>query len=116
MVIENAITDGIDFFHLDALSSSVAIKIDCDVQLTLMASSLYRLFGAQIGGQYTTAKSKRIFRDFIDATAFISVTEKEIVVQFQKRSHNPILKAAGFTDQPVRIPWLGNKKLIFQLG
>jgi hypothetical protein len=36
--------DGIDSFHMDALSSAVAMKVDCDLQLTLMASSLYRLF------------------------------------------------------------------------
>ena len=36
MIIENGIADGIDFFHMDALSSAVAMKIDCDLQLTLI--------------------------------------------------------------------------------
>jgi hypothetical protein len=45
MLIENNIEDGIDFFHMDALSSAVAMKVNCDLQLTLMASSLYRLMG-----------------------------------------------------------------------
>ena len=49
MIIENSIEDGIDFFHMDALSSAVAMKVDCDLQLTLMASSLYRLLAARIG-------------------------------------------------------------------
>ncbi len=35
MIIENAIADGIDFFHMDALSSAMAMKVDCDLQLTL---------------------------------------------------------------------------------
>jgi hypothetical protein len=39
MLIENNIEDGIDFFHMDALSSAVAMKVNCDLQLTLMASS-----------------------------------------------------------------------------
>ena len=30
----------IDFFHMDALSLAVAMKVNCDLQLTLMASSL----------------------------------------------------------------------------
>jgi hypothetical protein len=30
---------------MDALSSAVAMKVNCDVQLTLLASSLYRLLG-----------------------------------------------------------------------
>jgi hypothetical protein len=40
MLIENGIADGIDFFHMDALSSAVALKVNCDLQLTLMASGL----------------------------------------------------------------------------
>jgi len=35
MIIENSIADGIDFFHMDALSSAVAMKVNCDLQLTL---------------------------------------------------------------------------------
>ena len=43
MLIESSISDGVDFFHMDALSSVVAMKRNCDLQLTLMGSSLYRL-------------------------------------------------------------------------
>ncbi len=32
MIIENSIADGIEFFHMDALSSSVAMKVNCDLQ------------------------------------------------------------------------------------
>ena len=56
MLIENGIADGIDFFHMDALSSAVAMKVNCDLQLTLMASSLYRLLGTELGKEYTNAK------------------------------------------------------------
>ena len=71
MLIENNIEDGVDFFHMDALSSAVALKVNCDLQLTLMASSLYRYLGQRIGNGYETAKSRHLFRDFIDATAQI---------------------------------------------
>jgi hypothetical protein len=40
MLIENGIADGADFFHIDALFSAVAMQVGCDLQLTLMASSL----------------------------------------------------------------------------
>jgi hypothetical protein len=116
MLIENHIEDGIDFFHMDALSSAVALHITCDLQLTLMASSLYRLLGARIGNGYEVAKSRHLFRDFIDATAVIQVTEREVVVRFQKRAHNPLLLAAGFGETDVPIPWLGRKRLRIELG
>jgi hypothetical protein len=116
MLIENQIEDGIDFFHMDALSSAVALHITCDLQLTLMASSLYRLLGARIGNGYEVAKSRHLFRDFIDATAVIQMTEREVVVRFQRRAHNPLLLAAGFGETDVAIPWLGRKRLRIELG
>lgn len=117
MLIENGISDGIDFFHMDALSSAVPMKVNCDLQLTLMASNLYRLFGEQIGNGYATAKSRHIFQDFIEASADIIITDgDEIIVKFQKRAHNPLLLAAGFGDVDVRIPWLNNKRLRFDFG
>lgn len=116
MIIENRIADGIDFFHMDALSSVVAMKVNCDLQLTLMASSLYRLLGSQIGNGYQNATSRHLFRDFVEATAQISILEMEIVVQFQKRAHNPLLLASGFQNKEVSIPWLGNKRLRLLFG
>jgi hypothetical protein len=116
MLIENQIEDGIDFFHMDALSSVVALRVTCDLQLTLMASSLYRVLGQRLGHGYEVAKSRHLFRDFIDATARIRLTEKEVVVQFQRRSHNPLLLAAGFDQTNTRIPWLGRKRLRIELG
>jgi hypothetical protein len=116
MLIENQIEDGIDFFHMDALSSAVALHITCDLQLTLMASSLYRLLGERIGQGYEVAKSRHLFRDFIDATAVIRVTDKEVVVRFQRRAHNPLLLAAGFAQTDVPIPWLGKKRLRIDLA
>ena len=116
MLIENGIEDSIDFFHMDALCSAVALKVNCDLELTLMASSLYRLLGSRIGNGYETAKSRHLFRDFVDATATVTVTEREIVVRFQKRAHNPLLLAAGFDRTAERVPWLGRKRLELIFG
>jgi len=116
MLVENGIADAIEFFHMDALSSAVAMKVNCDLMLTMMASSLYRLLGASIGRGYETARSNHIFRDFVDATATIDLTEKEVIVQFQKRAHNPLLLAAGFDKECLPIPWLANRTLRLVFG
>ena len=115
MLIENNIADGVNFFHMDSLSSAVALKVNCDVQLTLMASSLYRYLGQQIGQGYETAKSQHLFGDFIDATARLEIDERTIWVHYQKRAHNPLLLAAGLDKTDVRVPWLG-KRLRFVFG
>jgi hypothetical protein len=116
MLIENNIEDGVDFFHMDALSSAVALKVNCDLQLTLMASSLYRLLAVRIGHGYESAKSRHLFRDFIDASAGVTITEDDVVVKFQKRAHNPLLVAVEFDKTDVRVPWLGGKRLRFVFG
>ncbi len=116
MLIENGIADSIDFFHIDALSSAVAMKVDCDLQLTLMASSLYRLLALKVNNGYQRVHSRHLFRDFIDATAQVMITESEIQVRFQKRAHNPLLIAAGLDKEHPSIPWLGNRRLQLTFG
>lgn len=116
MLIENNIADGIDFFHMDALSSAVAMKVNCDLQLTLMASSLYRLLACRLGNGYEKAKSRHLFADFIDAAAQVQIGAKEIEIRFQKRAHNPYLLAVDFDKTDQVIPWLGKKRLRLVFG
>ena len=116
MLIENSISDGVDFFHIDALSSAVALKVNCDLQFTLMGSSLYRTLGARIGGAYTTAESRHIFRDFVEASARVSMTNDTVHVQFGKRAHNPLLISAGFAQTDVAVPWWDGRRLRLSFG
>lgn len=116
MIVENTIEDGIDFFHMDALSSAVALKVNCDLQLTLMASSLYRLLAGRIGRGYEHAKSRHLFRDFVDAPAAVTITDSEVQVRYPKRAHNPLLIAAGFATTDATIPWLGGRRLRLVFG
>jgi hypothetical protein len=113
MVIENGIADSIEFFHLDALSSSVALRVDCDLMITLMAGTIYRMFAKEIGGAYRTAKFLHIFRDFIDAVADIKVTDSEVQVKYQRRTHNPILMRSGIFDKDIIVPWWQGRRLKF---
>jgi hypothetical protein len=92
------------------------MKVNCDLQLTLMASSLYRLLASQLGNGYETAKSRHLFRDLIDATAMVTIGDRDITVNFQKRAHNPFLLAAGFDRKEVNVPWLARKRLVLVFG
>src|ERR1019366_5199342 len=57
-LIENSLADSVDFFHLDALSSAVRLKVDFDVTLTEAATGLYRMLGRLLPG-YEAAKSRQ---------------------------------------------------------
>ena len=110
MLIENALSDAVRFFHLDALSSAVGFKVDFDMVLLVIASGLYRLLARRMRG-YHDAQARHIFRDLVDMPATVTITAREITVSFHRRAHLPILLASGLFDTPVRVPWWGNRTL-----
>ena len=80
------------------------------------ASSLYRLLARRIGRGYEQAKSRHLFRDFVDATAAVTITGSVIEVRYHKRAHNPLLTAAGFSTTETTISWLGGRRLRLVFG
>ncbi len=104
MLIENALSDAVRFFHMDALSSAVGLKVDFDMALLVIASGLYRLLAQRMRG-YTDAYARQIFRDLIDMPADVTVTDKEVQVSFHRRAHLPIIVASGLMEQLIRVPW-----------
>lgn len=110
MLIENALSDAVRFFHMDALSSSVGMKVDFDMSLMVIASGLYRLMARRMRG-YGDAQARQLFRDLIDTPADIRITETTVEVKLQKRAHLPIVLASGLLDETWSIPWWGDKKL-----
>ncbi|MBU0719602.1 MAG: hypothetical protein KJ749_15265 [Planctomycetes bacterium] len=116
MLIENGIAEAIHFFHIDALSSMVGLKVDFDLQMTLMASSLYRLMALRLAQEYRRATAKKIFNNLLDLSGRIDIGPQEIVVCLDKRAHNPYLVDSGLTDKPTKMPWLGNRKLILNFA
>lgn len=110
MLIENALSDAVRFFHMDALSSAVGLKIDFDMALLVVASGLYRLLARRMRG-YSDAQARHIFRDLIDMPADIKINEGQVEVSFHRRSHLPIILASGLIDQPVLVPWWDHRPL-----
>ncbi len=115
MLIENGLADSVDFFHLDALSSAVALNVDFDVLLTVIASGLYRLFAKALRG-FERAQARQIFRRFLDTTARVGVAARDVTVTFPRRAHNPILIDAGIIDATASIPWWHGRKLRFRIA
>jgi hypothetical protein len=104
MLIENALSDAVRFFHLNALSSAVGLKVDFDMALLVIASGLYRLLARTMRG-YTNAQARQIFRDLIDMPATVTITHTQAVVEFHRRAHLPIVIASGLLNKPVKVPW-----------
>jgi transposase len=112
MLIENALSDAVRFFHIDALSSSVGMKVDFDMALLVLASGLYRLMANRMRG-YDDAQARQIFRDLIDMSADVAITKREVAVRFHRRAHLPIVLASGLFNKSFRVPWWCGRPLRF---
>lgn len=110
MLIENALSDAVRFFHMNALSSAVGLKVDFDMALLVIASGLYRLLARQMRG-YADAQARRVYRDLVDLPASVRIAGDAVHVHFHRRAHLPIVVASGLLDAPVPIPWWGNLPL-----
>ena len=104
MLIENSLSDAVRFFHINALSSAVGIKVDFDMALLVIASGLYRQLANTMRG-YADAQAGRLFRDLVDMPATVTVGDSDVTVRFHRRAHLPIIIDSGILDSPVKVPW-----------
>ncbi len=111
--VENSIAEAVKFFSLNALSSSILIKVHFDVLMTMIAHALYHALSQKFRG-FEHCRAATIFRQFINMKAEICVDNDVIIVKFPRRSHNPIIKAAQLDKGAPKISWLGNRRLRFK--
>jgi hypothetical protein len=111
--LENNIEENVDFFNLNKLSSPIVVKVDFDIAITMIANSLYKIIASKLRN-FEKAKPKTIFRNFIEAKAKIFITEKELIVRYEKKSYNPLIMKLVEQLKLKEIPWIKDKKLIFE--
>jgi hypothetical protein len=108
--VENTIAEAVKFFHLNALSSPILVKVHFDVVLTMIADTLYYLLAKRLRG-FEECNAPQIFRHFIRGKGQITVTADEVLVRYPKRAHNPLLRAVPWSKLPERVSWLGDRRL-----
>lgn len=113
MLVENAIADGVHFFHLDALCSGVHVEVDFSVAVTVVANVLYRWFAKDLKG-FEKAQAKQLFRRFINTWAEIRIDPSSVEVILPRRAHNPLLLEAGYDKLTVSVPWWEGRILRFR--
>jgi hypothetical protein len=111
--VEDALGISVNFFHLDCLASEVRLNVDLDVALTVIAHGCYRWLASRLPGQ-GRSKPKQEFQRFVATGGVVEIQSERIVVRFEKRAHNPILRAAALDRECPPIPWLGGLRLAFQ--
>ena len=112
--VENAISEAVKFFNLNALSSPILVKVHFDVIMTMIADTFYSMLAKNLRG-FEHCDAPKIYRHFIKGKGKIAAKDGNLSVIFPKRAHNPILRAVPWHRKPSVLNWLEdvNLQLIF---
>jgi transposase len=108
--VENGIAEAVDFFHLNALSSPILIKVQLDVIMTMIADTLYYMLARRLRG-FEECDARKLYRHFVRASGQISINGDRVTVTYAKQAHNPILRSVPWHTLPAEIPGCPGAKL-----
>jgi len=108
--VENGIAEVVKFFHINALSSPILIKVHFDVLTTMMADTLYSMLSHKLRG-FEDCDAPKIYRNFVKGKGTIIVENGVVNVIYPRRAHNPILRSVPWDDLPCFIPGFSNAQL-----
>ena len=111
--VEDALGQSVNFFHLDCLASEVPLNVDRDCALSVLANGCYRWLARQLRS-FDKAAAKHLYRKFVETAGVVEVHPDRIVVQFDKRAHNPLLREAALGSSSHPVPWLDNRPVVFE--
>lgn len=113
--VENGIAEAVKFFHLNALSSPILVKIHFDVAMTMVADTLYTMLARKLRG-FESCDAPKLYRLFVRGKGLVKVDNRGVKVTYPRRAHNPILRRVHWDLLPCRLPGLGGVplKLKFQ--
>ena len=111
-IVEKTIGEQISFFHLNNVCSSMVIKVDFDLTMSILTYNIYKLLAMDLD-RYEKLSPQSIYEMFLDNSADIEIKDEEIIVALKKKRNLPLVldKMSGFDN--IKIDWLGNKKLTF---
>jgi hypothetical protein len=111
--VEDGLGMSVNFFPLDCLASEVRLTVALDTTMTVLAKGCYRWLAKQLRG-FDTAAPKPLYRKFVDTGGVVEIQPERLVVHFDKRCHNPILREAALDQPRQAIPWLRSLPVVFQ--
>jgi hypothetical protein len=111
-LVEKSIAEQTEFFHLNNISSSMVIKVDFDLTMTILAHNLYRLFAMDLN-RCSHFTDIRLYEKFISNSGEITIADDKIEVKMKKKRDLPELLTIMSQYNKIKISWLGNKPIAF---
>ena len=110
-LVEKTIAEQTHFFHLNRLSSSMVIKVDFDLTMTILAHNLYRLLAQDLPG-FTNCTAQSLYNKFINNSGYVEIEENNIVVKLKKKRNLPMILEA-MQQYSANVPWIKKSKISF---
>ena len=112
-LIEKSISAQLSFFHLNRLSSSMVIKVDFDLVMTVLAYNLYRLLALELPPGFRHCTPQTLFESLLETAADIQLDPQLCTVSLKKKRNLPALLEALGSQPSQPLPWLGNRRIAF---
>ena len=112
-LVEKSISAQLSFFHLNRLSSSMVIKVDFDLVMTVLAYNLYRLLALELPPGYRHCTPQTLFESLLETAADIQLDPQLCTVSLKKKRNLPALLEALGSQPSEPLPWLGNRRIAF---
>jgi predicted DNA-binding protein YlxM (UPF0122 family) len=111
-LVEKNISEQIEFFHLNKVSSSMVIKVDFDLTMSILANNLLRVFAMDLEGYFHNT-AQTLFDQFINNSGSVEIKDDRVEVMLKKKRNLPALLTAmeQFGGKPIRV--MGNRKFSF---
>lgn len=110
--VEKGISEQIEFFHLNSLSSSIVVKVDFDLTMSITAHNIYRLIAQELNG-FENEAAFSLYNKFFSNGGQFKITPTEIQVDLKKKRHLPVLMEVLKKHSNTQVPWLRNRKFKF---
>jgi len=109
-LVEKNISEQTHFFHLNKVSSSMVIKVDFDLTMTILAHNLYRLLARDLEG-FENATAQTLYEKFIRNDGTVTADHENITVSLKKKRNLPAILTAMNKFLPTSIDWLQGRSL-----
>ena len=108
-LVETEISEQVHFFHLNRVCSSMVIKVDFDLTMSILAHNIYRLLAADLPG-FSHQAAASLFDKFIDNSGKVIVDDQQVTIVLNKKRNVPALLQAMDRFQGKPIASLNNLK------
>jgi len=111
-IVEKAISEQIDFFHLNSVSSSMVIKVDFDLTMSILTHNIFRLFSKDLE-RYSHLSDRSIYEKFLLNEADIEIQNNEISISLKKKRNLPLILENTRKYNHIKYQWINNSQLGF---